>query len=104
MNLRQLEVFQAVMYGGTTKNAARLLRISQPAVSNMIRQFEDQLGFKLFDRISGRLHPTLEAKVLSTNLDRVFASVDALENLVNDLRDSQVGTLKGASKNTHLDL
>ncbi|MDA0997617.1 MAG: LysR family transcriptional regulator [Proteobacteria bacterium] len=94
MNLRQLEVFQAVMYGGTTKNAARLLRISQPAVSNMIRQFEDQLGFKLFDRISGRLHPTLEAKVLSTNLDRVFASVDALENLVNDLRDSLVDTLK----------
>jgi DNA-binding transcriptional LysR family regulator len=94
MNLRQLEVFQAVMYGGTTKNAARLLRISQPAVSNMVRQFEDQLGFKLFDRIGGRLHPTLEAKVLTKNLERVFASVDAVENLVNDLRDSQVGTLK----------
>ena len=94
MNLRQLEVFQAVMYGGTTKNAARLLRISQPAVSNMVRQFEDQLGFKLFDRIGGRLHPTLEAKVLTKNLERVFASVDAVENLVNDLRDSQVGSLK----------
>ncbi len=94
MNLRQLEVFQAVMYGGTTKNAARLLRISQPAVSNMVKQFEDQLGFPLFDRIGGRLHPTLEAKVLSKNLERVFASVDAVDNLVNDLRDSQVGTLK----------
>lgn len=94
MNFRQLEVFQALMHGGTTKNAARLLLISQPAVSNMIKQFEDQLGFKLFDRISGRLHPTLEAEVLSKNLERVFASVDAIENLVNDLRDSKVGTLK----------
>ena len=55
MNLRQLEVFQAVMHAGTTKNAARMLRISQPAVSNMVRQFEDQLGFALFDRIGGRL-------------------------------------------------
>jgi len=82
------------MHGGTTKNAARLLLVSQPAVSNMIKQFEDQLGFKLFDRISGRLHPTLEAEVLSKNLERVFASVDAIENLVNDLRDSKVGTLK----------
>ena len=94
MNLRQLEVFQAVMHAGTTKNAARLLRISQPAVSNMVRQFEDQLGFALFDRIGGRLHPTLEANVLSKNLERVFASVDAVENLVNDLRDTQIGTLK----------
>ncbi len=94
MNLRQLEVFQALMHGGTTKNAARLLLVSQPAVSNMIKQFEAQLGFKLFDRISGRLHPTLEAEVLSKNLERVFASVDAVENLVNDLRDSKVGTLK----------
>lgn len=94
MNLRQLEVFQAVMQAGTTKNAARLLHISQPAVSNMVRQFEDQLGFALFERIGGRLHPTLEAKVLSKSLDRIFASVDAVENLVNDLRDTQVGTLK----------
>ena len=94
MNLRQLEVFQALMHGGTTKNAARLLLVSQPAVSNMIKQFEDQLGFKLFDRISGRLHPTLAAEVLSKYLERVFASVDAIENLVNDLRDSKVGTLK----------
>jgi len=94
MNLRQLEVFQAVMNSGTTKNAARLLHISQPAVSNMVRQFEDQLGFALFDRIGSRLHPTQEARVLSKNLERVFASVDAVENLVNDLRDTQVGTLK----------
>lgn len=94
MNLRQLEVFQAVMYGGSTKNAARLLRISQPAVSNMIRQFEDQLGFKLFERISGRLRPTSEAEILSKNLEHVFSSVDAVHELVNDLRDTQVGTLK----------
>lgn len=94
MKLRQLEFFQALMHGGTTKNAARMLLVSQPAVSNTIKQFEDQLGFKLFDRISGRLHPTLEAEVLSKNLKRVFASVDAVKNLVNDLRDTKVGNLK----------
>jgi DNA-binding transcriptional LysR family regulator len=94
MNLRQLEVFQAVMHGGSTKNAARLLRISQPAVSNMVRQFEDQLELRLFERISGRLRPTSEAEILSRKLEHVFSSVDAVHELVNDLRDSQVGTLK----------
>ena len=55
MNLRQLEVSQAVMYGGTTKHAARLLGITQLVVSNMVRQLEDRRGFSLFDRIGGRL-------------------------------------------------
>lgn len=82
------------MHGGTTKNAARLLLVSQPTISNMIKQFEDQLGFKLFNRIGGRLHPTREAEVLSKSLERVFANVDAIENLVDDLRDSKIGTLK----------
>ena len=86
LKLRQLEIFQALMQGGTTKNAARLLLVSQPTVSNMIKQFEDQLGFKLFNRIGGRLHPTREAEVLSKSLERVFANVDAIENLVDDLR------------------
>ena len=94
MKLRQLEIFQALMHGGTTKNAARLLLVSQPTISNMIKQFEDQLGFKLFNRIGGRLHPTREAEVLSKSLERVFANVDAIENLVDDLRDSKIGTLK----------
>jgi len=94
MNLRQLEIFRAVMQSGSTKNAARLLLISQPAVSNMLRQFEDQLEFKLFERISGRLHATQEADVLYDNAEKLFLNFDAIQSLVEDLRDTQAGTLK----------
>lgn len=94
MNLRQLEIFRAVMQGGSTKNAAHLLLISQPAVSNMIRQFEDQLGFPLFERKSGRLRPTPEAETLYANSDTVFAHFDGLRSLAEDLRDTLAGTLK----------
>lgn len=94
MNIRQLEVFRAVMYGGSTKNAARLLLISQPAVSNMVRQFEDQIGFALFDRVRGRLRPTAEAKILYEKSDEIFARFNALEDLVDDLKDAEAGTLK----------
>jgi DNA-binding transcriptional LysR family regulator len=94
MNLRQLEIFRAVMQTGSTKNAAQLLLISQPAVSNMLRQFEDQLKFKLFERISGRLHATHEADVLYGNSEKIFSNFDAIKNLVEDLRDTQAGTLK----------
>ena len=94
MNLRQLEIFRAVMQSGSTKNAARLLLISQPAVSNMLRQFEDQLEFKLFERISGRLHATHEADVLYDNSEKLFSNFEAIQSLVEDLRDTQAGTLK----------
>ena len=94
MNLRQLEIFRAVMQGGSTKNAARLLLISQPAVSNMLRQFEDQLKFKLFERVSGRLRATHEADVLYENTEKLFSDFDAVQNLVEDLSDTQAGALK----------
>lgn len=94
MNLRQLEIFRAVMQTGSTKNAAQLLLISQPAVSNMLRQFEDQLKFKLFERISGRLHATHEADILYGNSEKIFSNFDSIKNLVEDLRDTQAGTLK----------
>lgn len=94
MNLRQLEIFRAVMQTGSTKNAARLLSISQPAVSNMLRQFEDQLGFKLFERIGGRLRATREADVLLDRSEQLFANFDAVQELAEDIRDTQAGTLK----------
>lgn len=94
MNLRQLEIFRAVMQAGSTKNAAHLLLISQPAVSNMIRQFEDQIGFPLFERTGGRLRPTSEARTLYSSSDLVFTNFDAICNLAEDLRDTRAGTLK----------
>lgn len=66
MNLRQLEIFGAVMSTGTTVGAANLLNVSQPAVSQMILHMEDQLKFELFHRQRGRLVPTQEAELLFT--------------------------------------
>lgn len=94
MNLRQLEIFRAVIQAGSTKNAAHLLLISQPAVSNMIRQFEDQLGFLLFERTGGRLRPTPEAETLYAKSGTIFTNFDSIRSLAEDLRDTQAGTIK----------
>nr|WP_272213620.1 LysR family transcriptional regulator [Marinicella sp. W31]MDC2879581.1 LysR family transcriptional regulator [Marinicella sp. W31] len=45
MNLRQLEIFHAVMTAGTTVGAAEALGMSQPAVSNAIKHLESMVGF-----------------------------------------------------------
>ena len=57
MNLRQLEVFQAVMQTGNMSAAARLICITPSAVSKTISHTELQLGYKLFTRGKGTLAP-----------------------------------------------
>lgn len=51
ISLRLLEIFGAMMRCETTVEAAEQLGISQPAVSNGIRQLENQLGVTLFERL-----------------------------------------------------
>ena len=50
MNLRQLEVFHAIMRTGSVTAAAQELHVSQPAVSAVLKHAEQRLKFKLFER------------------------------------------------------
>jgi DNA-binding transcriptional LysR family regulator len=93
MNLRQIEVFHAIMEVGTITGAAKTLNISQPAVTTMLRHTEDQLKFRLFDRLHGRLEPTPEARVLYAETSRVFDDVRTVRRAVEDLRQVRLGTL-----------
>ena len=52
MNLRQLEVFYAIMQTGTVSGAARNLHVSQPNVTRILAHTEQQLGFGLFEALS----------------------------------------------------
>src|SRR3546814_16949042 len=58
---RMMEAFNAVMEAGSVSAAARCLGVSQPAVSRLLKQFEEELGFALFHRAKGKLMPTPEA-------------------------------------------
>ena len=58
MNFRQLEAFRHVIVTGTTKEAARRMFVTQPAISRLINALEEELGFALFNRLKGRLQPS----------------------------------------------
>lgn len=86
LNLRQIEVFRAVMVARTVSGAAEMLNASQPGLSRMIKHLESRLGFSLFNRARGRLVPTVEAEVLFSELEQIYRGVEQLDHVVARLR------------------
>jgi DNA-binding transcriptional LysR family regulator len=86
MRLRHIEVFNAVMLTGSVSGAARLISVTQPAVSRILQHAELQLGFALFQRSKGRLVPTPEALTLYPHIERLFAQLDEVQRLAANLK------------------
>lgn len=84
MNLRQMEIFHAIMRTGSVTGAARLLNVTQPTVSTILRHCEDQLQFKLFDRIGGRLQPTPEAETIYPEVASLFDKVELVSGRIEE--------------------
>ena len=93
LNLRQIEVFRAVMTSGSISGAAKLLFVSQPAVSRLLSHTEQRLGFALFERIKGRLYPTPEARQLFKEVEAVYEGVRRVEELASELSEKRSGIL-----------
>lgn len=89
--LRELIAFRTLLRTGSASETARVLDVSQPAISKSLRQLEASLGFTLFERIGGRLRPTPEAELLVPAIDNVFAAVSVLSAAGQSIRDERVG-------------
>jgi DNA-binding transcriptional LysR family regulator len=98
LSLRQIEVFRAVMRAQTVVGAASQLHVAQPTVTKTIRRIEDVLKTPLFDRSSGRLTPTPEARRMLEEVDRVFIDLEGAIQRVTNIASSREGLFRfGAS-------
>ena len=93
INLRHVEVFHAIMVTGSVTGAARLLNVSQPAVTAVLKHCENRINFKLFERSGGRLKPTKEAEALFPDVAAIYGRVEALERMMQDLAGGRLGSL-----------
>ena len=91
---RQLEAFLAVVEHGTMTRAAHMLEISQPAVSRLIADLTEALGFALFDRRDGRLAPTQEARLLLPDVKRSLALLGRISETGRNITQRTAGHLR----------
>ncbi|WP_017774854.1 LysR family transcriptional regulator [Paraburkholderia kururiensis] len=97
MRLRHIEVFSAIMKTGSAVGAARVLNISQPAVSKMLQHAERTLGFALFVRSKGKLVPTPEALRLQEELQPLDDQLARVHRVVANLSAGKEAPLRIAA-------
>jgi DNA-binding transcriptional LysR family regulator len=93
LNLRQIEVFHAIIVAGSLSEAGRMLCVSQPAVSRVLATIEARLRFALFDRVRGRLHPTPEARRLFAEVQPILDGVNRFNAVAASLAEHGEGKL-----------
>lgn len=98
LNLHFVRVFTAVAEAQSFSKAAEQLYMSQPAVSQAVRELEGQVGLVLLDRTARPIAPTEAGAVLLAHARRLFADERAAERALDQLRGLGAGSLAiGAS-------
>ena len=93
MDFRHLEIVRAVAETGSFTAAARLLHVSQSAVSRQVLLLEDEIGEPLFLRLGRKVRLTTAGQALLDLSRRVLADVHETTASLRDQQESPAGTL-----------
>ena len=93
-SLAETGAFVAVLEQKSFSKAARLLRLSPPRVSEMVRQLEERLGVRLIERTTRSVAPTVAGERLLARLKPALDDYLAALDVVGDFRDKPAGSLR----------
>jgi LysR family cys regulon transcriptional activator len=102
MKFQQLRYLHAVHENDLNiTNAARQLKTSQPGVSRQIKQLEDELGFKLFERTGRSLtRTTCAGQEIIARAETIVREMKNIRRTSAELRKSDGGSLSIATTHT----
>src|SRR6059058_746513 len=90
-SVRQLRAFVAVYHAGQVSAAAEQLSLTQPAVTVLLRELEEKLGVRLFDRSTRTLRRTEAAIEAIAYAERTLAELEALGAAMAELAGARRG-------------
>lgn len=91
--IRQLEALVMVYRLGSLTKAAAELRVTQSAISLLIRQIEENFQLRLFDRTTRALHPTPACEDAVPIAERILAGARGLSRHMRDLVEIKTGRI-----------
>ena len=93
MDTHHLKVFVAVYRSLSFSQAAEALRISQPTVSEHVKNLEAELDCRLFDRLGRTIRPTVEAEMLFPEAIRLLEGMESIRDRLSRAGKSVSGKL-----------
>lgn len=94
MNLKQALYIKTIFEMGSVSRAAQKLYISQPSLSQMLRQIETELETPLFDRTTKPLRPTYAGERYLHAANVMLNANEILENELREIRNEDSGKLR----------
>ena len=91
VNLHQLEIFLCIARERSFSKAAEKLRISQPSVSIQIKNLEESLDVKLFERLGRRVYLTREGAAVLEHAKRISEIVSGLQSDIQEIKGIRRG-------------
>ncbi|MDO4535064.1 MAG: LysR substrate-binding domain-containing protein [Clostridium perfringens] len=93
MNFRRLEIFYETAKSLSMTEAGKILYISQPSVSQAIKELEEEIDSKLFDRIGKRLYLTHEGEVFLIYVRRILNLYEEGNKILREINDGDKGKI-----------
>lgn len=94
MELRHLRYFKVVAELQHFHNAAKVLCITQPALSNQIKQLEEELETKLFNRVGRRVMLSESGEAVLSAANQILREVAELTNAISNIEQGNSGNIK----------
>ena len=97
IKLRQLHAFDAIAQLGSFAAAARTLHVTPAALSIVVRELEQTLGFRVFERTTRRVRLSDLGKQYYLHVERVLTELRNAERCALDLRGGKTGMIRIAT-------
>jgi DNA-binding transcriptional LysR family regulator len=94
LDLNKLKVFAVILESNGVGKAAHVLNVTPSAVSQTLNQLEKELGFKLFQRISKKLHLTEQGQNLYSVFKKSSNELKTCLETIDSLKGEPSGTLR----------
>ena len=89
MSIREMKYFLTLAEEGNITTAAKILHIAQPPLSRQMKQLEDNLGAKLFERGHRKIQLTEAGHLLRKKAEQLL---ELMDTTVKEIREIEAGT------------
>ena len=92
--LTGMRLFNKVAETGSFSAAGRAIGLAPSSVSRQISALEDQLGTRLFNRTTRKLHLTEAGEIYHGHTERILSNIEEANAAVTELQEEPRGTLR----------